>query len=191
VVGDLTHAVVTHDLHAAEFRARVVRDARDPGAWEPPARRPEPIPIRQARLPRDGIVLGLFLRMLIWMDTGLPISYQVLREGTPVCSSDGVRIGAVAHVLAVEDEDVFDGVVINELSRDHVPEGSEHRFVDASAIDSIHERAVTLKLSAADCRELPEPSANPAVMRDDPADGGASELGSKLRRAWDRLSGRY
>lgn len=125
------------------------------------------------------------------MDAGLPISYQVLGEGTSVYSSDAVRIGAVAHVLAVEDEDVFDGIVINELSRDHVPEGAEHRFVDASAIDSIHERAVTLKLTAAGCRELPEPSANPAVMRDDPADGEASELGSKLRRAWDRLSGDY
>jgi len=125
------------------------------------------------------------------MDAGLPISYQVLREGTFVCSSDGVRIGSVAHVLAVEDEDVFDGVVINELSRDHVPGESEHRFVDASFIDSIHERAVTLKLTAAACRDLPEPSANPAVMRDDPTDGGTSDLGSKLRRAWDRLSGNY
>ena len=125
------------------------------------------------------------------MDAGLPIAYQVLREGTSVYSSDGVRIGSVAHVLAVEDEDVFDGVVINELSRDHVPGGSEHRFVDASAIDSIHEQAVTLKLTAATCRDLPEPSANPAVMRDDPADGGISDLGSKLRRAWDKLSGNY
>jgi hypothetical protein len=125
------------------------------------------------------------------MDAGSPISYQLLREGTSVCSSDGVRIGCVAHVLAVEDEDVFDGVVIGDLSRDHVPGRSEHRFVDASEIDSIHERALTLKLTAAACRELPEPSANPAVMRDDPADLGTSELGSKLRRALDRLSGNY
>jgi hypothetical protein len=125
------------------------------------------------------------------IDAGSPISYQLLREGTSVCSSDGVRIGSVAHVLAVEDEDVFDGVVINELSHDLVPGASAHRFVDASDIDSIHERAVTLNLTAAACRDLPEPSANPAVMRDDPADGGTSELGSKLRRAWDRLSGNY
>jgi hypothetical protein len=115
------------------------------------------------------------------MDAGSPISYQVLSEGTSVYSSDGVAVGAVAHVLAVEDEDVFDGVVINELSRHHVPGGTEHRFVDASEIDSIHERAVTLKLNAEACRDLPEPSANPAVMRDDPA-GGAT---------WDRLSGNY
>jgi hypothetical protein len=125
------------------------------------------------------------------MNSGLPISYQVLREGTSVYSSDGVLVGSVAHVLAVEDEDVFDGVVVNGLSPDFVPGGSAHRFVDASVIDSIHEHALTLKLTAAACRDLPEPSANPAVMRDDPADGGVSDLGSKLRRAWDRLSGNY
>lgn len=125
------------------------------------------------------------------MDAGVPISYQVLREGTSVYSSDGVSVGSVVHVLAVEDEDVFDGIVIAALSREHLPGGSEHRFVDASIIDSIHEQAVTLTLTAAACRDLPEPSANPAVMRGDPADGGSSDLGSKLRRAWDRLSGNY
>lgn len=129
--------------------------------------------------------------MLAGMDAGLPISYQVLPVGTTVYSSDGVAIGTVVHVLAVEDEDVFDGIVITELSRDHIPGGSDHRFADASVIDSIHEQAVTLTLTAAACRDLPEPSANPAVMRDDPADGATSELGSKLRRAWDRLSGNY
>ena len=125
------------------------------------------------------------------MDAGLPISYQVLREGTSVYSSDEESVGSVVHVLAVEDEDVFDGIVIDQPSRDHAPGGPEHRFVDASIIDSIHEHAVTLTLTASACRDLPEPSANPAVMRDDPADGGTSDWGSKLRRAWDRLSGNY
>jgi hypothetical protein len=129
--------------------------------------------------------------MLAGVDAGVPISYQVLQAGTSVYSSDGVAIGSVVHVLAVEDEDVFDGIVIAELDRDHLPGGSEHRFADASVIESIHEHAVTLRLTAAACHDLPEPSANPAVMRDDPADGGASDLGSKLRRAWDRLSGNY
>jgi hypothetical protein len=125
------------------------------------------------------------------MDAGVPISYQVLRDGTSVYSSDGVSVGSVVHVLAVEDEDVFDGIVIDQPSRDHAPGGSEHRFVDASIIDSIHEHAVTLKLTVAACRDLPVPSANPAFMRGNPADGSTSDLGSKLRRAWDRLSGNY
>ena len=122
------------------------------------------------------------------MDAGEPISYEVLEQGTPVYSSDGEQIGTVAHVLAIEDEDVFDGIVIAErLGALH----HEHRFVDADDIDSIHEHGVTLKLDAAASAQLPRPTANPAVMRDDPADPTRSPLQSKLLRAWDLLSGNY
>jgi hypothetical protein len=124
------------------------------------------------------------------MDAGSPISYKVLAAGTPVFSSDGAKIGTVAHVLAAEDQDIFDGLVISELSHEHFFARSEHRFVDAPDVEGIHEHAVTLKLDSAACRDLPEPSANPAVMRDDPADN-PSETGSKLRRAWDLISGNY
>lgn len=124
------------------------------------------------------------------MDAGLPISYEVLAEGTPVYSSDGAQIGKVAHVLAVEDQDILDGLVISQLFQGHFLGGTEHRFVDAPAIDDIHEHAVRLKLDSEACKDLPEPSANPAVMSDDPADN-TSEIGSKLRRAWDRISGNY
>ncbi|MBV9466088.1 MAG: DUF2171 domain-containing protein [Solirubrobacterales bacterium] len=125
------------------------------------------------------------------MDTGAPISYQVLEPGTPVYSSDGQRIGSVVHVLAVAEEDVFDGIVIDEHSGEpHLGHG-EHRFVDADEVASLHERAVTLALTAAACRDLPRPSANPGVMRDDPADPGGGQLASKLRRAWDLISGNY
>ena len=41
------------------------------------------------------------------MDDGAPISYETLEPGTPVYSSDGQQIGTVAHVLAVEEEDVL------------------------------------------------------------------------------------
>lgn len=118
-------------------------------------------------------------------DPGPPIAYEVLAGGTPVYSSDGNLVGHVAHVLSVPEEDVFDGIVIGER------EGSGgHRFADADDIDTIHERAVTLKLDAAACRALPAPSANPAVMTDDPADPG-HKLSGKLRRAWDLVSGNY
>lgn len=120
------------------------------------------------------------------MDAGAPISYEVLEPGTPVYSSDGVEVGSVAHVLAVPEEDVFDGIVI----ADHAGAlHHEHRFADADDVDAIHERAVTLKLDAAASHALPRPSANPAVMRDDPTEGGPAHL--KLRRAWDLLSGNY
>jgi hypothetical protein len=119
-------------------------------------------------------------------DPGLPISYEVLATGTPVYSSDGELVGHVTHVLSVPEEDVFDGIVIDEREG---PGG--HRFADADDVDAIHERAVTLKLDASACHELPVPSANPAVMTDDPADPAHGQLSSKLRRAWDVVSGNY
>jgi PRC-barrel domain len=123
-------------------------------------------------------------------DLGDPISYAVLAAGTPVYSSDGVRIGTVAHVLAATEEDIFDGIVIDDL--DHDTFGAHgHRFVDAPDVGRIHERAVQLTIDAAACRALPEPSANPAEIKADPTEGPGSPLGGKLRRAWDLLSGNY
>ena len=120
------------------------------------------------------------------MDLGSPISYMVLSHGTPVYSSDGVQIGKVANVLAAEDKDVFDGIVIGE----HIF-GKDHRFADADEIGEIHERGVVLKLDRPACDQLPKPTANPAVMREDPADPGTDSLGGRLRRAWDRITGNY
>lgn len=120
------------------------------------------------------------------MDLGPPISYQVLATGTKVLSCDGQEVGVVAHVLAVESEDVFDGIVIAERAG-----SGGHRFADADDVQEIHEDAVLLKLDHEACLRLPEPSANPAVMTDDPADRGSGELTGKLKRAWDRLSGNY
>ncbi|MGB9182901.1 MAG: hypothetical protein WCB67_02465 [Solirubrobacteraceae bacterium] len=120
------------------------------------------------------------------MDLGSPISYQVLEAGTAVLSSDGAEVGRVAHVLAAEDEDVFDGIVIAEHPG---PEG--HRFADADDIEKIYERGVVLKLDRDSCARLPRPSENPAVMHDDPAAPAAGGQAGKLRRAWDLISGNY
>jgi hypothetical protein len=126
--------------------------------------------------------------MLAAMETGYPIAYEALETGTPVYSSDGQQIGTVAHVLAVPEEDVFDGIVIAER-----PDAAhhEHRFVDADDVDRLYEHAALLKLDAAACRDLPRPTANPAVMRDDPTEGPPSHLHAKLQRAWDLLTGNY
>lgn len=128
---------------------------------------------------RASVMLG---RM---QDLGAPISYEVLERGTPVLSADGERVGTVAHVLADEREDVFDGIVIAEHAVD------DHRFADADDIASIHEHGVVLKLDREACGRLHRPSANPAVMRDDPADTGRRTLHDKLVRAWDYISGDY
>jgi hypothetical protein len=119
------------------------------------------------------------------VDLGPQISYQVLATGTKVLSCDGAEIGKVTHVLAVEAEDVFDGIVLAERG------SGGHRFADADDIQEIHQHAVLLKLDRTGCAQLPHPSANPAVMRHDPAEPAAGELTAKLRRAWDRLSGNY
>ncbi|HSO98897.1 MAG TPA: PRC-barrel domain-containing protein [Solirubrobacteraceae bacterium] len=120
------------------------------------------------------------------MDLGAPISYEVLTNGTPVYSVDGDRIGKVTHVLAAEDEDVFDGIVIGE----HLF-GEHHRFADADDVEKIYEHGVLLKLTHEQCEQLPQPSPNPAVMRDDPAESPAEIKHEKLARAWALLSGKY
>jgi catechol 2,3-dioxygenase-like lactoylglutathione lyase family enzyme len=117
------------------------------------------------------------------VELGPPISYQVLEAGTKVFSSDGAEVGTVVHVLAVEAEDVFDGIVIAE--------SGGHRFADANDVAEIHEDGVLLTLDRDACAGLPEPSANPAVMLDDPAAPATGALSNKLKRAWDLLSGNY
>jgi uncharacterized protein YrrD len=120
------------------------------------------------------------------MDLGEPASYLVLTAGTPVYSSDGVEIGKVTHVLADEAEDVFDGIVIT-----HHSFGAEHRFADADDVQEIFERGVLLKLDRAACEQLPKPTANPAVMHDDPAESNSEFRHQRLVRAWNRISGNY
>ncbi len=116
------------------------------------------------------------------MDLGAPISYLVLEQGTEVFSSDHQPIGRVGHVLADEREDVFDGIVITRAGIAH-----GHVFADADEVGAIYERGVVLTLDQRACERLPEPSANPAVVGEDPGD----RVTGKLRRAWDRLSGNY
>jgi hypothetical protein len=116
-------------------------------------------------------------------DLGPSGSYMTLREGVPVYSRDGQRLGDVEHVLAEPDKDIFDGVVFGH--RDG------HRYVDAPEVERIHERGVVLTLDAAGAERLPEPSQNPATMSASPDDTVEGELERKLRRAWDLISGRY
>jgi hypothetical protein len=117
-------------------------------------------------------------------DLGAPVSYLTLEQGTAVLSADGEELGEVAHVLADEENDIFDGIVISQgLGR--------HTFADAEQVAEIYERGVVLTLTAAEAEALPEPSENPAVMEDDPSEPEGSPVADKLRRAWDLLSGNY
>jgi hypothetical protein len=52
-------------------------------------------------------------------------------------------------------------------------------------------RGVLLALGTEDAARLPEPSANPSAMEATPDDTVPDDLGDKLRRAWDWISGNY
>jgi hypothetical protein len=117
------------------------------------------------------------------MDLGDPASYLTLADGTDVLSADGHKIGAVEHVLADPDADVFDGLIVDM--------SGGHRFADASQVDRIHERGVLLNLDRSAAERLPEPRENPAAMDATPDDVIPDGLEDKLRRAWNYLSGNY
>jgi hypothetical protein len=120
-------------------------------------------------------------------DPGAPISYLALAEGTPALSADGARIGDVKRVLALPDDDIFDGLILD------TPDGD--RFVDAERVDALYERAAVLVVRAEDAEHLPEPTGNPAAMEATPDDVAEDTPGYELRRAlrgaWDRISGNY
>ncbi|MFI5026103.1 MAG: hypothetical protein ACHQCI_05075 [Solirubrobacterales bacterium] len=118
-------------------------------------------------------------------DLGAPSSYLAVRPGAAVYSSDGEKLGEVEHVLAVPDDDIFDGVV---LDTSVLPGG--HRFVDAPEVAEIYERGVVLKIDAEAAEDLPEPSANPGALEVG-ADDLAKGQHGKLRRAWNLISGNY
>jgi hypothetical protein len=76
------------------------------------------------------------------------ISYQALQRGVPVHTADGELLGTVHRVLDNAREHIFDGIVVSTA------EG--RRFVDAPEVARITARRVTLTISAAEARELPE-----------------------------------
>ncbi len=120
------------------------------------------------------------------MDLGAPISYLVLRDGTPVYGPDESELGQVEHVLAAVDEDIFDGLVI-----DCVTGPGGFRFADADQVERICERGVVLSVGP---EGLHEPTENAATMSTSPDDAGETvgkELERKLKRAWDYISGNY
>jgi uncharacterized protein YrrD len=118
-------------------------------------------------------------------DLGQPSSYLVLEPGAPVYSCDGQKLGKVEHVLRDLQADIFDGIVIDTSV---LPGG--HRFVEAEEVEEIFERGVLLRCDRARAEQLPEPSENPATMDANPGDEPDSELESKLKRAWEMISGK-
>ena len=114
-------------------------------------------------------------------DLGAPIAYTVLAEGTPVYDRDGKRIGVVEHVLADFTLDIFEGVIVHTRA---LP--GRHLVADVDQIAELHERGVVLSVERDRLHEPPRRS-----DRDDEGnDKVDSPLESRLRRVWDRLTGR-
>jgi hypothetical protein len=90
-------------------------------------------------------------------DDGQQIGYQALPRGVPVMSSDGAEVGTVHRVLDNAREHIFDGIVIKTAAG--------QRFVDAPEVVRITERRVTLSITAAEARDLPEPRRGRGVRR--------------------------
>jgi hypothetical protein len=118
-------------------------------------------------------------------DLGKPSSYLTLAKGAVVYSCDQEEVGRVEHVLSAPDEDIFDGIV---LDTSVLPGG--HRFCDADQVGEIFERGVLLKYDRESAERLPEPSENPAAMEENPAEEPDTDLESKLKRAWELISGK-
>jgi PRC-barrel domain len=97
------------------------------------------------------------------MDEGLPIAYEVLEKGVPVLASDGAQVGTVHHVVAAPEQDIFHGLVISV-------DGWGRRFVEAAAVQSLHERGVDLKIDSAAAQRLPEPGGGAPVFDEDPGE---------------------
>jgi hypothetical protein len=115
---------------------------------------------------------------------GEPSSYLAVKNGVPVYSRDGEKVGRVVKVLSAPNIDMFDGIVFDTTAG---PGG--HRFVDAPEVEGIFERGVTLKIDAAAVGRLPKPGANPGAIRATAADFSGKPR-SGLGRLWDRLSGK-
>ncbi len=115
-------------------------------------------------------------------DEEFQISYQGVTLGTPVLTRDGKQFGLLEHVLVVEEEDIFEGIVVwvggggwadrkvqRELSRNHQSaarflETFQHnklRFVDADRVALITVGYIRCDLNLADAEALQPPSGAP------------------------------
>jgi hypothetical protein len=111
-----------------------------------------------------------------------PIAYLALNEGTSVYDRTGERIGIVEHVVADEPIDIFEGLIVHTL-----PLPGRHLFADADQIAALHERGVLLLVGR---HELHDPGQK-STRQTNPKNSVESPLQTRLRRAWDWISGQH
>jgi hypothetical protein len=119
-------------------------------------------------------------------DLGPRDSYLGIALGTAVYDVTEQHVGIVSHILAVEELDVFDGLVVATVT-----DPVAHRFADADQVGEIYERGVLLKVTWS---ELPVPSESPAALEvgadDMERENAGGKLEDRLHRAWNLISGK-
>jgi len=105
------------------------------------------------------------------------ISYEALAVRTPVLTTSGTELGTVAHVLADEHLDVFDGIVVKTHRG--------IRFVDRDQISTISTVAVRTTLTDAQAETLPQPSGEP-IFEVDSLQGIGPSLTAHLGKLFGR-----
>ena len=73
-------------------------------------------------------------------DLGNPISYLVLEKGADVYSSDGEKLGKVNKVLADEQRDIFEGILVDPMPI--IP--GDLKEIPADRVEAIYERGVVI-----------------------------------------------
>jgi hypothetical protein len=113
-------------------------------------------------------------------DDGHAVSFQVLKRGTPVRSSDGVQIGTVRRVHEAKREHIFDGIDVD------TPEGL--RFLDAPEVARLAERWVTTTFPASekDAHLVDRGSRLARALGNTTTARRAKRTGESLRERWDR-----
>jgi hypothetical protein len=114
------------------------------------------------------------------LDDGHAISYQALRRGTVVRSSDGVDLGKVRRVEEEARSHIFDGIVVD------TPNG--RRFLDAPEVAHIAERAVTTTFTAAEAdQQLTDVGSRISKIASNTKTARrAKRFGRDMRSRWDR-----
>jgi hypothetical protein len=118
------------------------------------------------------------------MDDEFQISYEGVPLGVPVLTRDGTQFGILEHVLAVEEQDIFEGIVVwtgggswaqrkiqRELSMGHQSAArflerfrhNDLRFVPADQVTMITVGDITCDLDESQVAQLQPPSGAPVL----------------------------
>jgi hypothetical protein len=121
-------------------------------------------------------------------DEEFAVAYSGVELGIPVLTRDGQQFGFLEHVLAVEEEDIFEGFVVwigtgswadrkiqHELSRGHTSAARhlealrphELRFVQADKVAAITVGYIRCDLDMSEVATLPPPSGTPVFHTSD------------------------